>query len=173
MSSPAIEKSGRSGRTRDDRRGNPCERARLERLFAREIRRYRRSAPLAWRGGCAFAASGDVSPDDAARMGRTGDVSGEQVEVIEELAKANTSAACCVMIGCDSGFFAGFLEDGAAREIYPRLDNVHCRQRNTLRARRARCGRISSHRTMVVRFRRDACRCVGKWRSPQRRSRTR
>jgi alkylation response protein AidB-like acyl-CoA dehydrogenase len=46
----------------------------------------------------------------------------EQVEVIEELAKANASAAWCVMIGCDSGFFAGFLEDKAAREIYPRLD---------------------------------------------------
>ncbi len=46
----------------------------------------------------------------------------EQVEVIEELAKANASAAWCVMIGCDSGFFAGFLEDSAAREIYPRLD---------------------------------------------------
>src|SRR6266851_1628429 len=46
----------------------------------------------------------------------------EQVEVIEELAKANASAAWCVMIGCDSGFFAGFLEDEAAREIYPRLD---------------------------------------------------
>jgi alkylation response protein AidB-like acyl-CoA dehydrogenase len=46
----------------------------------------------------------------------------EQVEVIEELAKANASAAWCVMIGCDSGFFAGFLEDSAAREIYPSLD---------------------------------------------------
>ena len=46
----------------------------------------------------------------------------EQVEVIEELAKANASAAWCVMIGCDSGFFAGFLDDDAAREIYPRLD---------------------------------------------------
>jgi len=46
----------------------------------------------------------------------------EQVEVIEEIAKANVSAAWCVMIGCDSGFFAGFLDDAAAREIYPRLD---------------------------------------------------
>jgi alkylation response protein AidB-like acyl-CoA dehydrogenase len=46
----------------------------------------------------------------------------EQVEVIEELAKANTSAAWCVMIGCDSGFFAGYLDDAAGREIYPRLD---------------------------------------------------
>ena len=46
----------------------------------------------------------------------------EQVEIIEELAKANASAAWCVMIGCDSGFFAGFLEDQNAREVYPRLD---------------------------------------------------
>jgi indole-3-acetate monooxygenase len=46
----------------------------------------------------------------------------QQVEVIEELAKANASAAWCVMIGCDSGFFAGYLDDAAAREIYPRLD---------------------------------------------------
>lgn len=46
----------------------------------------------------------------------------EQVEVIEELAKANASAAWCVMIGCDSGFFAGYLDDAAAREIYPHLD---------------------------------------------------
>ncbi len=46
----------------------------------------------------------------------------QQVEVIEVLAKANASAAWCVMIGCDSGFFAGYLDDAAAREIYPRLD---------------------------------------------------
>jgi alkylation response protein AidB-like acyl-CoA dehydrogenase len=48
----------------------------------------------------------------------------EQVEIIEELAKANASAAWCVMIGCDSGFFAGYLDDSAAREIFPRLDMV-------------------------------------------------
>lgn len=47
-----------------------------------------------------------------------------QVEIIEELAKANASAAWCVMIGCDSGFFAGYLDEGAAREIFPRLDMV-------------------------------------------------
>jgi len=48
----------------------------------------------------------------------------EQVEIIEELAKANASAAWCVMIGCDSGFFAGYLDESAAREIFPRLDMV-------------------------------------------------
>jgi indole-3-acetate monooxygenase len=46
----------------------------------------------------------------------------EQVEVIEELSRGNTSAAWCVMIGCDSGYYAGFLEEAAARELYPRLD---------------------------------------------------
>jgi alkylation response protein AidB-like acyl-CoA dehydrogenase len=48
----------------------------------------------------------------------------EQVEIIEELAKANASAAWCVMIGCDSGFFAGYLDDSAAREVFPHLDMV-------------------------------------------------
>src|SRR5579862_3178412 len=48
----------------------------------------------------------------------------QQVEIIEELAKANASAAWCVMIGCDSGFFAGYLDESAAREIYPRLDMI-------------------------------------------------
>ncbi len=46
----------------------------------------------------------------------------EQVEVIEELSKANASVAWCVMIGCDSGLFSGYLEDSAARELYPSLD---------------------------------------------------
>ena len=46
----------------------------------------------------------------------------QQVEVIEELAIGNASAAWCVMIGCDSGFFAGYLDDRNAREIYPHLD---------------------------------------------------
>ena len=48
----------------------------------------------------------------------------QQVEIIEELAKANASAAWCVMIGCDSGFFVGYMEESAAREIFPRLDMV-------------------------------------------------
>jgi len=48
----------------------------------------------------------------------------QQVEVIEELAIANVSAAWCVMIGCDSGFFAGFLDDATGRELFPHLDIV-------------------------------------------------
>jgi len=46
----------------------------------------------------------------------------EQVEVIEELSKGNASVAWCVMIGCDSGLFSGYLDDAAARELYPSLD---------------------------------------------------
>lgn len=48
----------------------------------------------------------------------------EQVEVIEELSKANASVGWCVMIGCDSGFVAGYLDDRVARRLYPRLDMV-------------------------------------------------
>jgi alkylation response protein AidB-like acyl-CoA dehydrogenase len=46
----------------------------------------------------------------------------EQVEVIEELSKANASVGWCVMIGCDSGFVAGYLDDRVARRLFPRLD---------------------------------------------------
>jgi alkylation response protein AidB-like acyl-CoA dehydrogenase len=46
----------------------------------------------------------------------------EQVEVIEELSKANASVGWCVMIGCDSGLFSGYLDDAAGRELYPSLD---------------------------------------------------
>jgi indole-3-acetate monooxygenase len=46
----------------------------------------------------------------------------EQVEVIEELSKANTSVGWCVMIGCDSGFVAGYLDDSVARKLFLRLD---------------------------------------------------
>jgi indole-3-acetate monooxygenase len=46
----------------------------------------------------------------------------EQVEVIEELSKANASVGWCVMIGCDSGFVTGYLDDRVARALFPRLD---------------------------------------------------
>lgn len=46
----------------------------------------------------------------------------EQVEVIEELSKANSAVGWCVMIGCDSGIYSGFLDDDAGRELYPHLD---------------------------------------------------
>jgi indole-3-acetate monooxygenase len=46
----------------------------------------------------------------------------EQVEVIEELSRANSAVGWCVMIGCDSGIYSGFIDDGAGRELYPHLD---------------------------------------------------
>ncbi len=46
----------------------------------------------------------------------------EQVEVIEELSKANAAVGWCVMIGLDSGFFSSYLDDAAGRKLYPRLD---------------------------------------------------
>ncbi len=46
----------------------------------------------------------------------------EQLEVIEELSKANASVGWCVMIGCDSGIFSAHLDDAAGRRLYPHLD---------------------------------------------------
>jgi alkylation response protein AidB-like acyl-CoA dehydrogenase len=46
----------------------------------------------------------------------------EQIEVIEELSKANAAVGWCVMIGCDSGLYSAYLDDAAGRELYPHLD---------------------------------------------------
>src|SRR5580704_3049441 len=46
----------------------------------------------------------------------------EQVEVIEELSRANSAVGWCVMIGCDSGIYSGYLDDAVGRKLYPRLD---------------------------------------------------
>ena len=48
----------------------------------------------------------------------------EQVEIIEEVSQGDASAGWCLMIGCDSGLYSGYLEDSVARELYPRLDMV-------------------------------------------------
>jgi indole-3-acetate monooxygenase len=47
-----------------------------------------------------------------------------QVELVELLAHADAAVAWCVKIGSDSGLFAAWLEEGAARELYPQLDFV-------------------------------------------------
>ena len=47
-----------------------------------------------------------------------------QVEMVEVLAQADTSVAWCVKIGTDSGLFAAWLEESAARELYPDIDFV-------------------------------------------------
>jgi alkylation response protein AidB-like acyl-CoA dehydrogenase len=46
----------------------------------------------------------------------------EQSEVIEIYSHADPSVGWCVMIGSDSGFFVGYLEEDAARELYADID---------------------------------------------------
>ena len=47
-----------------------------------------------------------------------------QIEIIEMLSRADASAGWCAMIGSDGGYYSGYLEDGAARSLYPDLDAV-------------------------------------------------
>ncbi len=46
----------------------------------------------------------------------------EQVELFEILGYADPSVAWAVKINTDSGYFAAFLEEDAARELYPNID---------------------------------------------------
>jgi len=48
----------------------------------------------------------------------------EQNVVIEELSKADASVGWCAMIGSDSGLYSAFLDQGVAREMFPRLDMI-------------------------------------------------
>src|SRR6185312_10595391 len=48
----------------------------------------------------------------------------QQVELIETLASADPSVAWAVKIGSDSGYFCAFLEESAARELYPSIDSI-------------------------------------------------
>lgn len=48
----------------------------------------------------------------------------QQVELIETLAYADPAVAWVVKIGSDSGYFCAFLEEQAARELYPSLDSA-------------------------------------------------
>lgn len=41
-----------------------------------------------------------------------------QVEIVERVARADASAAWCTMIGSESGFFASYLNESAARRLY-------------------------------------------------------
>src|SRR6266704_6860590 len=47
-----------------------------------------------------------------------------QLRIIEALSSADASVGWCVMIGCDSGYFSGFLNQQVAREMYPDIDAV-------------------------------------------------
>ena len=48
----------------------------------------------------------------------------DQLELVEELAKADGSVAWCAMIGMDSGIYAGYLHPDVVRKVYPRLDMI-------------------------------------------------
>jgi alkylation response protein AidB-like acyl-CoA dehydrogenase len=48
----------------------------------------------------------------------------DQCAVYETLGAADASVAWCVKIGSDSGYFAGFLDDTAARSLYKGLDTA-------------------------------------------------
>jgi alkylation response protein AidB-like acyl-CoA dehydrogenase len=48
----------------------------------------------------------------------------QQLELIEVLAHADAAVAWCVKIGSDSGLFAAWLDERAARELYPDIDFV-------------------------------------------------
>ncbi|MEE9416095.1 MAG: acyl-CoA dehydrogenase family protein [Acidimicrobiales bacterium] len=47
----------------------------------------------------------------------------DQIELMEVLAVTDASTAWCASILSDSGFYAGFLEDGIAREVFDSLDS--------------------------------------------------
>ena len=49
-----------------------------------------------------------------------------QILFIAELAKADASAAWCIMIGCDGGFVTRDLEPALAREMYADVDVATC-----------------------------------------------
>lgn len=47
-----------------------------------------------------------------------------QLELVEVLAHADAAVAWCVKIGSDSGLFVAWLEENAARQLYPGIDLV-------------------------------------------------
>lgn len=49
---------------------------------------------------------------------------GEQLAVVETVAVADPSAAWCVMIGSDAGYYSAFLDEAAGREVFPDLDSI-------------------------------------------------
>jgi len=48
----------------------------------------------------------------------------QQVELIETLSYGDPSVAWAVKIGSDSGYFCAFLDEPAARELYPSIDRI-------------------------------------------------
>ncbi len=52
----------------------------------------------------------------------------QQCEVVEILSSADASVGWCAKIGSDSGYLAAFLEERAARELFPDLDMIFAGQ---------------------------------------------
>ena len=48
----------------------------------------------------------------------------DQLRLLERLAHADGSVGWCVMIGCDLGYYSSFLDDTAARALWPDIDMV-------------------------------------------------
>ena len=48
----------------------------------------------------------------------------EQLTIIETVSAVSSEAGWCLMIGSDSGIYSGYLDDNAAKELYPSLDMV-------------------------------------------------
>lgn len=47
-----------------------------------------------------------------------------QLRIIEVLSEADASVGWCVMVGCDSGFFSGFIDQKVARAMYSDIDAI-------------------------------------------------
>ena len=47
-----------------------------------------------------------------------------QLRIIEALSLADASVGWCVMIGSDSGYFSGFIDQRVARSMYPDIDMI-------------------------------------------------
>jgi alkylation response protein AidB-like acyl-CoA dehydrogenase len=48
-----------------------------------------------------------------------------QLTIVERIARADASAAWCTTIGSESGFFASYIREDAARKLYPDLDMIN------------------------------------------------
>ncbi|MFT7222446.1 MAG: hypothetical protein ACI8Z1_004073 [Candidatus Azotimanducaceae bacterium] len=54
-------------------------------------------------------------------------ISTEQVRAIEAQSLGDASLGWCVMVGCDSGLYCGYLDDEVARHLYPHPDVIQAR----------------------------------------------
>lgn len=48
----------------------------------------------------------------------------QQLEVIEKLSSVSSAVGWCVMVGCDSGIYSGYIEEEGARQLYNNLDII-------------------------------------------------